>query len=432
MNYHFERNFWLKWYWPFVETLYTKEGHYGTRQSAKSHNIARKLIYHSFQPYQFNVIHSRKVYSDIEGSTFTLLTNLIYKNFKNDFIIRKNHFEIINKHTGNWFRGLGMDKAEKGKGVEGANIAWLNEANQFTREDVDYIDTTLRGETGVPISLIMDWNPESINHWLKREVDENKDKPDCLFHKSTFWDNYTIDRDALHERLLRIKGHGMEGERRYKVWALGDWGVEDIDSTFAYSFETDKHVVKGRININPQFEIYLSFDFNVTNTCGVYQFLKNVKGQKYYATINKIKTYRIGDLKILCETIKAEFPKAKFIINGDASGQNKSAFTSDNISAYTAIKSHLQLNDMQIQVAPANPSHIQSRVITNMVLQRCNVRIAEENDLLIEDLKQAQVDRKGSLDPWKLKNPNLSHSLDEFRYFVFTNFNEIANDYEIE
>jgi phage terminase large subunit len=173
MNYHFERNFWLQWYWPYVETLYTKEGHYGTRQSAKSHNIARKLIYHSFQPYQFNVIHSRKVYSDIEGSTFTLLTNLIYKNFKNDFIIRKNHFEIINKHTGNWFRGLGMDKAEKGKGVEGANIAWLNEANQFTREDVDYIDTTLRGETGVPISLIMDWNPESINHWLKREVDEN-------------------------------------------------------------------------------------------------------------------------------------------------------------------------------------------------------------------------------------------------------------------
>jgi PBSX family phage terminase large subunit len=427
MNYHFERNFWLKWYWPYVDTLYTKEGHYGTRQSAKSHNIARKLIYHSFKPEQFNVIHSRKVYSDIEGSTFTLLTNLIYKHFKNDFIIRKNHFEIINKHTGNWFRGLGMDKAEKGKGVEGANIAWLNEANQFTREDVDYIDTTLRGESGVKISLIMDWNPESINHWLKKEVDDNIDKPDCLYHKSTFWDNYTIDREALHERLLRIKGHGMEGERRYKVWALGDWGIEDIDRTFAYAFDQGKHVVKGPIQVVPQYDLYLSFDFNVTNTCGVYQFLKNAPGQKYYAVISKIKTYRIGDLRVLCETIKAEYPKARFIINGDASGQNKSAFTSDNISAYTAIKAHLQLNDYQIQVAPANPSHIQSRVITNMVFQMCKVQISDENDLTIEDLKQAQVDRNGSLDPWKTKNPNLSHSLDEFRYFVFTNFNEIAS-----
>lgn len=427
MHYNFERNFWLKWYWPFIEKLYTKEGHYGTRQSAKSHNIARKLIYHSFQPYQFNVIHSRKVYSDIEGSTFTLLTNLIYKHFKNDFIIRKNHFEIINKHTGNWFRGLGMDKAEKGKGVEGANIAWLNEANQFTREDVDYIDTTLRGETGVPISLIMDWNPESINHWLKKEVDDNKDKPDCVFHKSTFWDNYTIDREALHERLLRIKSHGLEGERRYKVWALGDWGIEDIDRTFAYAFDIGKHVVKGPIRVLPQYDLYLSFDFNVTNTCGVYQYLKNAPGQKYYAVISKIKTYRIGDLKVLCETIKAEYPKARFIINGDASGQNKSAFTSDNISAYTAIKAYLQLSDGQIQVAPANPSHIQSRVITNMVLQMCKVQISDENDLTIEDLKQAQVDRNGSLDPWKTKNPNLSHSLDEFRYFVFTNFHEIAS-----
>lgn len=427
MNYNFERNYWLKWYWPFIEKLYTKEGHYGTRQSAKSHNIARKLIYHSFKPEQFNVIHSRKVYSDIEGSTFTLLTNLIYKNFKDDFIIRKNHFEIINKHTGNWFRGLGMDKAEKGKGVEGANIAWLNETNQFTREDVDYIDTTLRGESGVKISLIMDWNPESINHWLKKEVDDNSDKPDCLFHKSTFWDNYTIDREALHERLLRIKGHGMEGERRYKVWALGDWGIEDIDRTFAYSFDAGKHVVKGPIQVVPQYDIYLSFDFNVTNTCGVYQFLKNAPGQKYYAVISKIKTYRIGDLRVLCETIKAEYPKARFIINGDASGQNRSAFTSDNISAYTAIKAHLQLNEFQIQVAPSNPSHIQSRVITNMVFQMCKVQISDENDLTIEDLKQAQVDRNGSLDQWKTKNPNLSHSLDEFRYFVFTNFNEIAS-----
>jgi hypothetical protein len=57
----------------------------------------------------------------------------------------------------------------------------------------------------------------------------------------------------------------------------------------------------------------------------------------------------------------------------------------------------------------------------------CKVQISDENDLTIEDLKQAQVDRNGSLDQWKTKNPNLSHSLDEFRYFVFTNFSEIAS-----
>ena len=177
---------------------------------------------------------------------------------------------------------------------------------------------------------------------------------------------------------------------------------------------------------NTPLNLVLSFDFNVTNTCGIYQFSKNAPGQKYYGTINKIKTYRIGDLKALCETIKAEFPKAKFIVTGDASGQNQSAFTSDNISAYTQIKAQLKLNDMQLRVPSVNPSHIQSRIITNLIFQHCNVQISDVNDLTIEDLKQAQVDRNGSLDPWKTKNPNLSHSLDETRYFFSTFFGEIA------
>lgn len=433
MKYTFNLNWWLKWYWPFVEKLYKIEGHYGTRQSAKSHNIARKLIYHSFNQKKFNVIHSRKVYGDIEGSTFKLLTDLIYKHFPNDFIVRKSHFEIINKHTGNWFRGLGMDKAEKGKGVEGANIAWLNEANQFTEEDKDYINTTLRGELDTPISLILDWNPESINHWLKKLVDAESKNPDCLFFKSTFWDNYAIDREALHQKLLSIKeSGGKEGERRYNVWAKGDWGIEDVDSRFAYAFDESIHVVNARIKIQKSFPVYLSFDFNVTNTCGVNQFSKNAPGQKYYATFNRIATYRIGDLRALCETIRETYPDCFFIVNGDASGWNRSAFTQDNISAYEIIKNALKLNETQIQVMPSNPSHIQSGIITNLFFQFCKVQIAKpDNDILITDLKEAQKDRHGSLDPWKTKNPNKGHALDELRYVVFSNFNELSRKVEI-
>jgi phage terminase large subunit-like protein len=59
-------------------------------------------------------------------------------------------------------------------------------------------------------------------------------------------------------------------------------------------------------------------------------------------------------------------------------------------------------------------------------LQHCKINISDQNDLTIEDLKQAQVDGSGSLDPWKTKNPNLSHSLDETRYFFNTFFGEIA------
>ena len=432
MQYEFKSTWWLQYYWPHIEPLYRVEGHYGTRWSAKSHNIARKLIYHSFKSKRFNVIHSRKVYGDIEGSTFKLLTDLIYKHFPNDFTIKKDHFQIINKHTGNWFRGLGMDNPEKAKGVEGANIAWLEEVNQYTEEDFDFINTTIRGGDGVDISMIMCWNPESINHWLYKQVENNQNSPGHLYLKSTFWNNYTIDRNSFHETLLKIKSKGQEGEKRYKVWANGDWGIEDMDKTFSHSFDVTKHVVKGKILTVPELPIILSFDFNVTNTCGVQQFSKNGPGAKYYATINRIKTYRIGDLRSLCQTIKAEFPNRFFIINGDASGQNRSAFTSDNISAYQQIQHELKVSDRQFVIPSVNPSHIQSRVVTNIVYQRCLVQIAEEDNLdLINDNKEAQVDRKGSLDPWKTKNPNKGHAFDEWRYFLFTNFGEIQKEYEL-
>jgi hypothetical protein len=427
MNFNFQRNFWLKWYWPFIEPLYTVEGHFGTRASAKSHNIARKLLYHSFKPYQFNVIHSRKVYGDIEGSTFKLLTDLIYKYFPNDFIIKKDHFFIQNKHTKNWFRGLGMDKPEKAKAVEGANIAWMEEANQFEEADYDFISTTIRGEIGTPVSMILSWNPESQNHWLFSEYQRKKDLANHVFYKSTFYQNYAIDREEFHNRLLRIKSKGKEGERRYKVWAEGEWGIEDMDYRFAYGFNPEIHVKQAKIKAVKELPLYLSFDFNVTNTCGVQQFLKNGPGAKYYATINRIRTYRIGDLGALCDTILEDFKGFEFIINGDASGGNRSAFSQDNITAYQFIKKRLRVNDFAIQVPPANPSHIASRAVTNLVLQNCLVQIAEENDLLIEDSKLAVVDRNGSLDPWKNKNPNLGHSFDEWRYFLWANFNEISS-----
>jgi hypothetical protein len=328
-----------------------------------------------------------------------------------------------------------MDKAEKGKGVEGANIAWMNEANQFTLEDNDYIDTTLRANLGASVSMIRDWNPEKKNHWLYDNVQETQNRPGCLCYKSTFWQNYTIDREALHEKLLRIKAHGPEGEKRYKVWALGDWGVEDLDKTFAYSFDTTLHVFNGRLKPVVGYPIYLSFDFNVTNTCGVQQFSKNTPGQKYYATINRLKTIRVNDIKVMCETITAQYgnlPDVEFIVNGDASGHARSALTKDNIGAYKMIESYLNLKKEQIQVLPSNPSHINSKFITNAVLQTCNVQISEpDNEILITDLKEAEVDRNGSLDPWKTKNPNKSHALDEFRYFLFKNFREIASQYTL-
>jgi phage terminase large subunit len=93
----------------------------------------------------------------------------------------------------------------------------------------------------------------------------------------------------------------------------------------------------------------------------------------------------------------------------------------------------MAIPDLFIQVPKSNPSHIGSRLVTILFFQKCQIRISKPNcEMLINDLKEAKVDRKGSLDPWKNQNPDKSHALDAFRYFVFSNFAEITTNFNLE
>jgi len=97
------------------------------------------------------------------------------------------------------------------------------------------------------------------------------------------------------------------------------------------------------------------------------------------------------------------------------------------------IKNYLNIVDMQLQVPKVNPSHIASRLITILLFQKAKIKISEKSCAnLITDLKEAKVDRIGSLDPWKNKNPDKSHALDAFRYFIFSNFAEITSNFNLE
>lgn len=409
----FHKNWWLKWYWKHIEPIYRTEGHYGTRQSGKTWNIAKKLIYHSYQEKKFNVVHVRKGYNQIEGSTFKMLCDLINANFPQDFTITKGHFTIQNKHTGNWFRGLGMDKPENAKSIEGANVAWMNEASQFNIDDYDYLDTTIRGAKDCEISMILDWNPESIGHWLYSEVQKLSQQPNNVFIKSTFRDNYLIDREALHDKLLTIKERDPNGERKYKVWALGEWGIESNDMVFARDFDRDKHVFDV-IALNPNDDIYLTFDLNYDPTCLVIQ--------KTTYSISVLAEYHITGytLPMILEKIKVEWPvkfPQMYIINGDVSGRH-SRNISDNTTSYELLKDALNLPWDSFHVPTTNPSHVSSRVLCNTAFKNIDIKINRKCVEFINDLESVKVDARGSLDPYKRDNPTRSHWLDAFRYHV--------------
>ena len=50
---------------------------------------------------------------------------------------------------------------------------WLEEATEFTKEDVDILDDRLRGELpeGLFYQIKLTFNPVSANHWIKSTFD---------------------------------------------------------------------------------------------------------------------------------------------------------------------------------------------------------------------------------------------------------------------
>jgi len=389
-----------------------------------------------------------QILNDVENQhqTFVVLRkvaatirNSVYGDFKNkisewglDGLVRclDGLFEI--RYCTNRIIMMGVDNTEKLKSLSQAKFIWMEEATEFTKDDYIQITLRLRGVSKHPKRFFLTFNPVSDSHWIKERFFDNPptlEKDKILIAHSTYRDSlqfldaeYPVRMEALKEIDFTY----------WDVYANGNWGVWDRESLYAKNFDEQLHVVNGEIKAHPSFNIHLSFDFNVTNTCVVAQYSKNQPGHQYYATINVLKVYRIGDLGDLCETIKSDYPGRRFIIHGDPAGNSRSATTRGNISAYQLIVNYMSLPDNVMSIMRSAPSHLNTRIVDTLVFSKCRVQISRANcrDLIV-DLKEAKVDRRLSLDPWKTKNPDKSHALDCWRYFSFGNFSEIAGEYNL-
>lgn len=374
----------------------------------------------------------RKVAATIRNSVFADFRNKITDWGIDSLIKIKTGYLEIQSGT-NKIVFLGCDDPEKLKSLSQAKAIWIEEATELSLDDFTQITLRLRGKSSHPKRFYLTFNPVSDSHWIKsRFFDKVPDTEvgSILTLHGTYLDALDFLDAEYPKRMEALK---TVNRTYYDVYALGQWGVWDRESLFATSFDQETHTIDARIRALESVPLYLSFDFNVTNTCVVAQYQKNSNDADNYATINVLQIYRIGDLGALCQTIRSEYPNFTYIINGDASGGNRSAFTQDNINAYQLIVNYLSISDLQIQVPRANPTHIASRLVTILFFQKCTVRISKPNcEMLITDLKEAKVNRNGSLDPWKNQNPDKSHALDAFRYFIFSNFAEITTNYNLE
>lgn len=179
---------------------------------------------------------------------------------------------------------------------------------------------------------------------------------------------------------------------------------------FIETFDKQKHTTDKNF-FNPKEVIYLSFDFNISNSV--------IVCQSYDNSIFVLKEYhkKGSDLETICQSIKLDFENSYIIVTGDASGFAGSAYTSGNISGYELIKKYLNLANNAIKTPASNPSHLNSRLMTNAMLKKYNILIHNECKLLIKDIEMVVCDKNGNIDK---KDINLTHLLDTFRYYLWT------------
>jgi len=404
---------------------------YGGAGSGKSGSMHRYFIMEILSNPGFRLVVLRKTGKSIRSSVWQEFKDVAAEwGVDHLFLFRKSTFEVECKN-GSKVVMMGVDDPEKLKSLATFDNAWLEEATEFSLEDFTQITMRLRGKSIRTKRFWITFNPINETHWIKGRFFDKPPKNELdkiSILKTTYRDNNFLDKEFSQ----RLNALAEVDEYYFNVYALGEWGQTDPESLFAPKFNKSAMVSHEESpGMFEEFDIYLSFDFNIKNTCTVWQIDHNPTETKE-GTVYLLETVRHNDLVTMCKYLDQRYGSEMVWINGDASGANRTAFTTGNVSGYQIIKQAMNLSDSQMKVPSFNASHENSRFMCNTALVRFDwvfFAKADSESLypdgnmeLVNDLLAAKVDATFSLDPWKKKNPKLGHCLDTFRYLVQANF----------
>lgn len=311
--------------------------------------------------------------------------------------------------------------AEDPDGLYGEDVeaAVLDEATRMKELSWIAVFTTLSATEG-DCKII--GNVKGIGNWaykLAREA-ETGNKPNWKYFKITADDAVRagVLKQSVIDEAKRTLPNGMFLELYY--------GIPFVNSSakFAYAFDKNKHVAKCEVNY--KYPIYLSFDFNKNPICcSVIQYYDETIFIPYVIKLDNSDIYK------LCQFIKNKFSipgqgynSDMFIVNGDASGNNKSAMVKDNLNYFRIIKSELELSLNQMQQLASNPSIEENQVLVNAVLEHVKHCIDPDGaQPLIFDLEFAEMLPDGTLKKADRKDATQQlDPLDTYRYYANKNF----------
>ena len=271
-------------YRPYLEDYSCRYNvYYGGRGSGKTRFIFDKIVLKGLREKR-TILLMRKTTANCKYSVWKELKDAVAR-FKLEryFIFFESDYSAICKLTGTVFRCQGLDNPEKIKGFSEISDVLLEEATEFTAEDLELIDGTVRSvKYSLPLQLYFLFNPVSkANHVYKRfGFDTGIVPPNTFILKTTYLDNPYLSQDYIQ----RMEDMKRTNPTRWQIEALGDfvsldklvfqnYKVEEFDYTtikgqllcgLDFGFITDASVIVASILDEENGRIYIFKEWGET------------------------------------------------------------------------------------------------------------------------------------------------------------------------
>ena len=401
---------------------------FGSRGSGKTHHIILKLLLLSFRSEYNHILYVNKEFRHIKIQQYAEFKKIASQiGLSNYFTFYEGDYRIVNNVTGTRFTPIGMDDAEKTKGISDPTVIWWDEITKGKEDDFLTLNALLRTPLTKTHQFIISFNPVSESHWLRSYFFEEKNgyevkesfKENTYLNHSTYLNNEFIDKEMYYSTLLQ-NAHG--NTNRLLVDVKGLWGMVDIKNPFFYALRRNIHFTDERYSLPSNTQLYLSFDFNKTPSTLVIGCVH----QKEIAVIDLIlcdenTMQGKSPLEAVCNTFKRKYldsgliTRPYLIVTGDASGMAGGADKKHNENFYTKIESILGISKSQRKIRKKNIEHKLSQEICNSLIYNCNFMIYKSAELALLDMEQAQIEN-GKL--VKDNKDNGMHITDAVRYYI--------------
>lgn len=241
VNLNIDKKIFLPVYYPYLFDYSKRYNvYYGGRASGKTYFLIQKLLLKGLKEKRVILLMNKQTNKVSDGVWRELNNAIDLFHLRPYFTFNKTEFRATCILNGTQFRCLGLDDPERIKGFADIADVLLDEATNFSVEDFELIDGTIRSpKYKLPLQVYVSFNPVSKANWVYKYFGfDTGIVPDNTFIlKTTYLDNTFLDQ-SYHQRMENLKNRNYS---RWKIEALGDfvsldrlvydgyWKMEDFD-----------------------------------------------------------------------------------------------------------------------------------------------------------------------------------------------------------